>query len=57
MAIEYITVAEARDYLGISRGKMTSLIKNGKLTAIENPLDSRSKLIKRADVEKLKLRI
>ena len=54
MVHEYMTVAEARDYLGISRGKMTSLINNGILKTMVNPLDTRSKLVKREDVEQLK---
>ena len=56
MAEEYMTVGEAREYLGISRGKMAKLLKEGKLQAIEDPLDSRAKLIKKEDVDKLKLR-
>jgi excisionase family DNA binding protein len=53
---EYMTVAEARDHLKVSRGKMTRLIKDGTLETIPDPLDARVKLVKKADVEKLKLR-
>jgi excisionase family DNA binding protein len=54
MADQYMTVGEARDYLGVSRAKMTRLIESGELPAEENPLDKRSKKVRRADVEKLK---
>ena len=54
---EYMTVAEARDYLGVSKRKITQLIKDGLLPAEVNIFDERSKLVKRSDVEQLKLRM
>jgi excisionase family DNA binding protein len=51
---EYMTVAEAREYLGVSKRKIAQLIEDGVLPAEENPLDKRSKKVKRADVEALK---
>ncbi len=55
---EYITVAEAREILGVSKPKMTRMLKEGKLLHTEpNPLDMRSKLLRRAEVEKLAARL
>lgn len=51
---EYMTVADARDYLGISKAKMTRLIEEGILATEPNLLDKRSKLVRRADVEALR---
>jgi hypothetical protein len=53
---EYMTVADARDYLGVSKRKIAQLIESGTLHAEENPLDKRSKSVRRADVEDLKRR-
>jgi hypothetical protein len=51
---EYMTVAEARDALGVSRRKIAELIEQSVLPSRENPLDKRSKLVSRADVAHLK---
>ena len=53
---EYVTIAEARDLLRVSRSTMTSIVKRGQLATIDNPLDRRSRLIARAEVEALKRR-
>ncbi len=51
----YVTIEQARSLLGnVSRGKITSLIREGKLTAYENIFDKRSKLISVAQIEALK---
>ena len=50
---EYVTIAEARAILGVSKPRMAELLREGALIAEENPLDKRSKLVKRADVEAL----
>lgn len=50
---EYVSVAEAREILGVSPTRMAKLISTGQLKAEPNPLDTRGKLIKRADVEAL----
>lgn len=50
---EFISVAEAREILGISPTRMADLLKQGTLNAEQNPLDRRGKLLKRADVEAL----
>ena len=54
MPDEYMTLGEAREYLGISRVNIARLVKNGTLKASENPLDTRSKLVKRTELDKLK---
>jgi hypothetical protein len=50
---EYISVAEAREMLGVSEPKMAKMLRDGMLKWERNPLDMRGKLIRRADVEAL----
>jgi DNA-binding MarR family transcriptional regulator len=52
----YMNLKEAREYLGISRVKMTKLVKVGVVKTTPDPLDSRSQLVKLEDIQKLKLR-
>ena len=52
----YMNLKEAREYLGVSRVKMTKLVKDGIVKAIPDPLDSRSQLVRVEDLEKIKLR-
>jgi len=54
MADEFVTVAEARALLGVTKYKMTDLINRGVLKTFDNEADRRSRLIRRADVEALK---
>ena len=56
MSEEFMTVAQAREYLGIGKRKMADLIKEGTLQTRPDPLDERVKLIPRSDVEALKER-
>jgi excisionase family DNA binding protein len=51
---EHMTVAEAREFLGVSKRAITRLIAEGILPAAPNLFDKRSKLVRRADVEALK---
>jgi len=51
-----MTVAEAQRALGVSKVKIAQLIRDGLLHATPDPLDKRSKLIQRAEVEALKAR-
>ena len=48
---DYITSTEARELLGVSKGKMTAMIRNGEIPVYPDPVDKRVKLIKRADVD------
>ena len=50
---EYISVAEARDLLGVSRTRIAEMVKRGELTWEPNPVDRRGKLLLRAQVEAL----
>jgi excisionase family DNA binding protein len=51
---EYMTVAEAQEYLEVTKVKISQLIAKGLLPTEPNPFDGRSKLVRRADVEALK---
>ncbi len=51
---ELLTVQQAADFLGVSRIKISRLLKNGTLLAKPNPLDSRQKLIPREQLDSLK---
>ncbi len=50
---EYLTVLAAADYLGVSRDKVSRMIKAGTLTAEVDPLDSRQKLIPKKQLDAL----
>jgi hypothetical protein len=50
---EYLTVADARDLLGVSGRKIAQMIADGTLPTEPHPLDKRSKLVRRADVNAL----
>ncbi len=52
--VEFLTVMAAAAYLGISRDKLSRLIRAGKLKALENPLDSRQRLIARRELDALR---
>jgi excisionase family DNA binding protein len=54
---EYLTVAEAQELLGVTKRKMADLLSKGDIPSEENPFDRRSKLVRRADVEKLKAKM
>ena len=47
---ELITLREARERLGISRVTMTKLVKAGRFTIYENPLDAREKLVDATEI-------
>lgn len=50
---EYISVAEAREILGVSATRIAEMLRTGELIAEQNPLDRRGKLLKRSDIEAL----
>jgi hypothetical protein len=54
---EYLTAAEAQAILGVTKRKMGDLIRRGDLPSEPNPFDRRSKLVLRADVERLAAKI
>jgi excisionase family DNA binding protein len=51
---EYLTVLAAAEYLGVSRDKVSRMINSGQLTAKIDALDSRQKLITRAQLDEIK---
>ncbi|MGI8827800.1 MAG: helix-turn-helix domain-containing protein [Chloroflexota bacterium] len=51
--LEYLSVQEAADELGVGRRRVWRLIEAGVLYAVENPLDRRSRLVQAEDVRKL----
>jgi excisionase family DNA binding protein len=53
---KYVKVTEAARLLGVSRVKVSALLKEGTLTFITDPLDSRVKLIREDDLVNLKER-
>jgi excisionase family DNA binding protein len=48
-----MTIREAAEFLGVSRTKVWSLIKEGRLTATQNPLDKRERLIPGEEIRQL----
>ena len=48
---ELITLGEAARRLGVSRVTMSRLVREGRFTVYENPLDRRQKLVEAAEVE------
>ena len=55
--VEYMTVADARDLLGVSARKIAQMIAEGTLPTEPHPLDKRSKLVRRADVDALMVKL
>lgn len=53
MSDRLIKVTEAQKLLGVSKKKMASLLAEGTLRFVLDPLDKRVKLVNRADVEQL----
>lgn len=51
---QLFTVQDAAKYLGVSRTKVSFLIRDGVLTTLENPLDKRQGLITKDQLDKLK---
>ena len=51
---QWMTTTEATSYLGVSTKTMTRLIREGIITTEEHPLDRRKKLVRLADVIRLK---
>ncbi len=50
---ELVTLSEAQERLGVSRFKMTQLVKEGKLPIFQSELDRREKLVRLSDLEQL----
>jgi excisionase family DNA binding protein len=52
--VEYLTVIAAAKYLGVSRDKLSRMIRDRQLEVVENPLDGRQRLIARSELDALK---
>lgn len=50
----YVTMGEAADVLGLDRRQLRRLVQRMKLELIENPVDARQRLIRRADLDQLR---
>ena len=57
MAEEYLTYAEAADYLGVSKDQIGPLVRGAGLQWSPHQADQRKKLRRRADVERLKVKL
>lgn len=53
---ERVTMREAAALLGVSTSKMWRLVRDGELSTEANPVDRREKLVRRADLERLRRR-
>jgi excisionase family DNA binding protein len=54
MKEEYLTLKEAREYLGVSKPKMWRLVKEGALLVYSDPLDKRKKMVRKDALDKLR---
>ena len=53
-ADDFVTLVEAADELGVSRFKISRLIRDGELRAYVSPLNRKQKLVRRGDLAALK---
>ena len=51
---ETVTITEAARRLGVSRNKVGTMVRDGQLTAWQNPLDKRERLIPLQSIEELR---
>jgi excisionase family DNA binding protein len=51
---DVMTITEAARYLGVSRTKIWTLVREGKLTARQNPLDKRERLVPASALRQLR---
>lgn len=54
MAEEYLTLRQAREYLGVSKPKMRELVKKTSIAVYTDPLDKRKHLVRKDDLDKLR---
>ena len=54
---EYMTVGQARDYLGVNKVRMSDMLRKGELETFERGRDRRIKWVRRTDVEALKKKL
>ena len=51
---DFVTLVEAAEELGVSRFKVSRLIRDGELRAFVSPLNRKQKLVRRGDLAALK---
>ncbi len=51
---EFVTMAEARAILGVSNYTIWRMVREGELTAYQSAVDRRRKMIRRADLDRLR---
>lgn len=51
----FLNLTAARELLGVSRTKLWTLIREGQLVTYQDPLNKRVRLVRRADLEKLRV--
>ena len=54
MDAEFVTMREAQEELGVSNYTIWRMVREGELTAYQSLLDRRRKMIRRADLDKLR---
>jgi len=54
MDADFVTMREAQEELGVSNYTIWRMVREGELTAYQSPLDRRRKMIRRADLDKLR---
>ncbi len=47
----FLTATQAREQMGVSKGKMTAMIKDQEIPTYPDPRNKRAKLIKQSDVD------
>jgi excisionase family DNA binding protein len=55
MRDEFLPLMQAAVYLGVSRMKLSRMVRAGDLAYVTSPLDKRVKLFRRADLDVLRL--
>jgi hypothetical protein len=51
--VEYLNIQQAADAIGTNRRRVWQLVKEGKLTTIENPLDRRERVISKGQIDRM----
>lgn len=54
MDVEFVTMREAQEILGVSNFTMWQLVKRGELAAYQSATDRRKKLVRRSDLDALR---
>ena len=52
--MEYMTLQQAGEYLGVSKTWMWQAVKSGRIKVFEDPKDKRKKLVSKKDAEEFR---